>query len=116
MTTKTETLHAGAFLISYEDDGHYCFEQATVASGQTLDAGEAVMLSGGKLVTWDGATASVLVGLMLYPVDASGGDTKGTYLARGTAEVRGADLTYPASTYALLVADLKALSPPIIVR
>ena len=103
---ETETLHAGAFIVS--DSGTRSYEQKTVASGQTLEAGEVVMLSGGKLVTFDGATASTVLGIMVYPCDASGGDKVAAYLARD-AEVRAADLTYPAGTRTLTENDLNAL-------
>lgn len=106
MTTITELVHAGAFIVS--DSGGRSYEQKLVASGQDLDAGEVVMLSAGKLVTFDGASASTCLGILVYPVDASAAAVMGTYLAR-EAEVRAADLTYPAGTRTLTENDLNAL-------
>lgn len=107
MTVLTETRHAGAFLLS-EAPGNRSREQKLVASGQTLDAGEVVMLSAGKLVTFDGGTSSTVLGISLNAVDASGGAVMGTYIARD-AEVNAALLSYPAGTRTLTENDLNAL-------
>lgn len=116
MTTKTEAVHAAAFLISYEDEGSYSFEQGVVASGSNLPAGQVLMLNGSnKLVAWDAGTASPIAGILYQPTDASAADTPCTYVAR-SAEVRLADLTYPAGTDTLLKASLKAINGPIITR
>lgn len=106
MTTITEAVHAGAFIVS--DSGGRSYEQKLVASGEVLVAGEVVMLSATKLVAFDGASASTCLGVIVYPVDATDADVMATYLARD-AEVRAADLTYPAGTRTLTENDLNAL-------
>ena len=113
MTTLTEKAPSSSFLVA--DFGIYSYESGTVASGQTLDAGEAVMLSGGELVTWAGGTDANCIGFMVAAVDASGAAMPGAYLARG-AIVREDGITYPAATLTLLEADMAALSPPILIR
>lgn len=116
MTAKTETTHTAAFLISYEDEGSYSFEQGTMASGRSLKAGQVLMLNGSnKLVAWDAATASAIAGILYQDTDATSADKACTYLAR-SAEVRLADLTYPTDTETLLKASLKAINGPIIIR
>ena len=107
MTALTETRHAGEFILS-EANGHRSRESGTVASGQTLDAGELVMLSGGNIVTWDGATASDCIGINIYPIDASSAAKPGSYIARD-AEVNVNLLTYPASTLTLARSELLQL-------
>lgn len=107
MAALTEPNHAMEFLVS--DQGPICYEQGVVASGQNLDAGEVVMLSAGKLVAWTGATSATVVGILCYPVDATGGDKPASFLAR-LAEVRAATLTYPAGTLTLVDNDLAALN------
>lgn len=113
MTTKTEGVHRAAFIVS--DMGFYSYEEGTLASGQNVVAGEALMLSGGNLVTWSGATDSNCIGFALDAVDASSAAQRITYLARG-AEVREADIDYPAGTRSLLLADLALLNPAIVLR
>lgn len=107
MSTLTETVHAGAFLIS-EAPGLRSREKRLVVSGQDLAAGAVVMLSGGKLTAWTGGTSAEVHGILLYPCDATGGDTMATFIARD-AEVRTADLTYTAGTTTLVVNDLLLL-------
>jgi hypothetical protein len=99
MTTKTEGLHAGFFLES-EAEGTLSREVATVASGETLVAGEVVILSSGKLVAAplasDGSVNGTIAGIMLDNVDASAGDVANcVYIAR-LAEVKRGALTTPA--------------------
>ncbi|MFO1147802.1 MAG: head decoration protein [Alsobacter sp.] len=116
MTMKTEGKHRAAFLVSYEDDGFYCFEKGTVAASQTLVAGQAVKVSGGNLVAWAGS--GTIVGLMMEAVTTASGETYDTvYLARGPAEVRATDLYYnDGSNDAAQKSGLLALSPPIVQR
>jgi hypothetical protein len=105
--SETELLHAGGFLLS-EAPGYRSREKLYVASGQDLDAGELVMLSAGKLVAYDGATASQVHGVLFAAVDASAADVMATFIARD-AEVRLTDLTYPAGTQTLSVNELLEL-------
>lgn len=46
MTTLTETMHAGAFIVSESENGYYSRDQVTVALSQTLLAGNPVYKSG----------------------------------------------------------------------
>lgn len=113
MTTLTEARRNGSFIMT-EANGNRSRESATVASGQTLDAGEVVMLSGANLVAWDGGTDSVAIGIIIHKVDASAAAVERcAYIARD-AEVNGDELTYPVGTLAGATADLKDLG--IIVR
>jgi hypothetical protein len=127
MTTKTEGRHAAEFILS-EANGNRSRENGTVAQGQTLVAGEVVMLSAGKLVTQDGAldTGGELVtaseGIILDNVDTSSdgtnADTPAAYIKRD-AEVNGNLVTFPPETTdtgerAATVASLASLG--IIVR
>ena len=105
---RTEGSRAAAFILS-EANGHRSRENGTVAQGENLAAGQAVMLSGANLVAQDGAldTAGDLVtptvGLLIYNVDASAtgldADTAASFLARD-AEVNGNLLTFPTETTA----------------
>ncbi|MHB2169954.1 head decoration protein [Alsobacter sp. R-9] len=113
MAALTEGTHRAAFIVS--DLGFYSYEVGTLASGQDVAAGQALMLSGGNLVAWSGATDSNCIGFALDAVDASSGAKEITYLARG-AEVREDDLTFPAGTRTLLLADLALLNPAIVLR
>lgn len=99
----TEAYHTAAFILS-EANGHRSRESGTVASGQTLNAGEIVQLSAGKLIAANGAlnTAGDVVtaveGIVLAAVDASAADVDNVaYIARD-AEVNDNLLTYPTET------------------
>lgn len=119
MTTKTEPLHAGGFIVS-EANGFRSRETATVLSGQNLVVGEVVQLSGTKLIAADGSldtagdVVTPVVGIMHAAVDASSADVdNAVYIARD-AEVVDADITYPDETTAggekvATVASLAAL-------
>ncbi len=119
MTTKTEPLHTGGFIVS-EANGFRSRETATVLSGQTLVAGEVVQLSGTKLIAASGSldsaddVSTAVVGIMHAAVDASSADVdNAVYIARD-AEVVDADLTYPDESTAggekvATVASLAAL-------
>ena len=102
MTTFTEGPHTAEFILS-ESNGHFSRENGTVASGQDLEAGEVVQLSGGELVAFSAAlnTAGTLIteaaGILLEKVDATAGAKKAAYIARD-AEVNLNLLTYPAET------------------
>lgn len=114
MTALSEGRNAAEFIIS-EANGHRSRETATVKSGETLAAGEVVMLDGTELVAYDGETGSTAIGVMIGAVDATGGATKGAYIARD-AEVNGDCLTVAANAgdATLYSADLAAVG--IIVR
>ncbi len=120
----TEAYHAAAFILS-EANGQRSRESGTVASGQTLKAGEAVMLSGANLVAHDGSlntdgtVATDAVGIVIDAVDASSAAVANVaYIARD-AEVNDNLITYPTESTAGgekagVVASLKSLG--IIVR
>lgn len=107
--TLNEGKHRGEFIVS-EANGTRSRKTGTVTSGQKLDAGEIVMLSGGKLVAHDGTldTAGAVVtpveGIMLDNVDASAtganADVPGAVYIHKDAEVNDAELTYPAESTA----------------
>lgn len=102
METFTETAHGPEFILS-EASGSRSRENGTLASGENLAAGTVVMSDGsGKLIEYtaedvtDGGENEA-VGILLYPVDASDGDVRCSYLARD-AEVNLKALVYPAET------------------
>jgi len=103
MTTFTEALHAGSH-IAWEANPDISRETGTVASGQNLVAGQLVMLSGGNLVTHDGAlnTAGDVVtaveGVMFEAVDATAGAVAGAVYTKRLAVLKDDDLTYPTET------------------
>lgn len=107
MTTLTEGMHAGEFILS-EANGQRSREVATVASGQNLVAGQAVQLSATKLVAFtatlntDGDVITAPVGILFDNVDASStganADVTGcVYIARD-AEVSLDKITIPTGT------------------
>lgn len=111
MTVLTEGKHAAAFIVS-EANNTRSRKTGTVASGQTLVAGQVVQLSAGKLVAKDGTLNTALEavtaaeGIMWDNVDASSTGPLGAtdiagcvYIARD-AEVNGSELTYPTETTA----------------
>ncbi len=123
MTTLTEGRRALAFLL-YEASEQYCREEGTLLSGQDLVAGTVVMDNGsGKLIAYtagevtEGGTDEA-AGILTHDADASGGDLKVTYIARGPAVVKLSELTSPEGTDedANTIASLALLNPPIIVR
>ncbi len=120
MTTKTETTHAGGFIMS-EANGNRSRESVTLTSGQTLEAGAVLgkVTSGGKYVAYDNTLSDgsqAAAGILIGHGDASGGDLLVAIIARD-AEVNGDELlwkaTSPSGTTAG-IADLAALG--IIVR
>ncbi len=99
MTALTEARHAAEFIIS-EANGHRSRANGTLVSGQDLAAGTVVMDNGsGKLTVYtagdatDGGTQEA-AGILIYAVDASGGDVACSYIARD-AEVNKNLITYP---------------------
>lgn len=99
MTTKTEGRWAAEFILS-EASGSRSRENGTLVSGQNLVAGQVVMDNGsGKLTaltaqgTLSGELDGTVLGILLAPSDASGGDLAVAYIARD-AEVNGNLLTY----------------------
>lgn len=110
MSTQTETLHAGGFIINDEEGGgFYTREVRKLTSGLSFPAGKVVMLTAGKLVAWDAGTSSPIHGILYDAVDASAADKDATFIARGPCVVRLADLTYPAGTTTLVVNSLLAI-------
>lgn len=105
MTTFTESLHAGSH-IAWEADTQISRETGTVASGQTLKAGQVVMLSGGNLtahtgvLNTDGTLVNDVEGIMFDAVDASGGAVSGAVYSKRLTVVKDDDLTYPAESTA----------------
>lgn len=119
MTTLTEGMHAGEFLVS-EANGTRSREIATLTSGQDLEAGTVVATVSAKLVAFDqdGADGSeTITGILYDGVDASGADQPCVVIVRD-AEVNGAELVWPADIEAgektTAIAALAALG--IIVR
>lgn len=112
MTTKTETLHAGAFLVS-EANGTLSRATATVRSGQTLVAGQVVQFfSDGvqELIAYlDDTDGTEAAGIMFDAVDASLGAVAGAVYINQDAEVRLADLTFLGGTQSAAVASLLLL-------
>ena len=91
MTTYTEPTQLSDFLkFELAPEVQWCRETVTIASGQNLLAGTVVgkVTTGGKYIAYDnGATdgSETAAGVLLFAVDASGGDKKGVILARGPA-------------------------------
>lgn len=99
MTTLTEGMHAGGFIVS-ESNGTRSRVTATLESGQNLDAGTVlgVVTASGKYTQFDqdGADGSEsAAGILVYPVDATGGDTACAAIVRD-AEVNAAELVWPS--------------------
>ncbi len=91
----TEGRWAAEFIMS-EANGNRSRENGTVASGQTLVAGQLVQLSGPNLVAWAG-TGTATVGIMINNVDATDGAVDAAYIARD-AEVNFNLLTFPTGS------------------
>jgi hypothetical protein len=113
MTVKTEGQHKGEFLVS-EANGTLSREVGTLASGNTVNDGQVLALSGGKLVASVGnAGSEVLVGIVLGSHDASAADKPDVpYVAR-LAEVDGSLVTVDATDPepdAAVWTELKALN------
>lgn len=119
MTTKTETGHAGGFVLS-EASGNRAREKATILSGENLTAGAVLgkITATGKYVTYDdGGTDDgrrTAAAVLYDDCDASDGDTEATIIARD-AEVNGEELVFASGVdEAGAVTDLAAVG--IIVR
>jgi hypothetical protein len=99
MTTFTEAAHAAEFILS-EANGHRSREEAEIATGQTLVAGQVVQFNTGKLTAFtadpdtNGDPLVAACGIAIYAGTA--GD-KIAYLARD-AEVNLNLITYPDET------------------
>src|SRR5262245_52025737 len=94
MPNKTESVHAGEFLIS-EANGHQSREEVTILANQVLKAGQVVgkITASSKYKDYDNAAADgseVAAGVLFDAVDATGADKKGVIIERD-AEVN-ADL------------------------
>lgn len=88
-TVKTESQHPGEFIVS-EANGTRSREVGTLTSGEVLVDGQAVDISGGKLV----AAVANAVGIVIGAHDATGADKKNVpYVARD-AEVKDVLVTY----------------------
>lgn len=104
MTTLTNHLRAGAFLVS-EGNGHISREKVTIYGGFT---GAAALLAGtvlGKITSGGKYAASPVSGadgsqtavaVLFDDVDPTDGDVEATVIARD-AEVRASDLLYEAT-------------------
>ncbi|CCG09108.1 head decoration protein [Pararhodospirillum photometricum] len=117
MTTLTETLHAGAFLVS-EGNGSISRERITVVSGQDLQAGAVLgkVTASGKYAAYDNGASDgtqAAAGILFASVDASGGDAHGVAVVR-LAEVAKAALVFgsgqDATAKTAAYADLAALT------
>lgn len=120
MSTKTETGHAGGFILSVAN-GHRSFANITVASGENLQAGAVYGLVGGKAVEFDpddvSYGAGTVKGILFDATDASSADTAAAGVVRD-AEVNGLELVWKtgisANDKATAITALAALG--IIVR
>lgn len=119
----TEKVHAGEFVMSI--DSHvYSMENVTIVSGQNLKAGQVVgkITSGGKYAAYAngaGDGTEVAAGVLWDAVDASSADKAGAVIVRGEVVLNGSLLDWGANDASGITAgkaDLKALSPPIIIR
>lgn len=117
MTTFTETLHAGAFLVS-EGNGAISRERIVVSSGQNLTAGAVVgkITATGEYAKYDNGASDgteVAAGVLLAAVDATAADKPGVIIAR-LAEVAKTGLVFDAgqdaAAQAAALVDLKALT------
>ncbi len=82
MTTKTETQHAGEFLVS-EGNGSISREVGTLLSGEVVIDGQVAILAAGKLKAGTGASGEDVVGIFYGAQDATGGDKANVpYIAR----------------------------------
>lgn len=114
MTTITEGKHAGEFIIS-EANGTLSRDVVTVTSGQKLEDGQAIQITGGKAVAKDatvntaGAFTTALLGFVIGNWDASSTGTNADilgvpYIAR-LAEVKAAALKLPTGKETLAKTD-----------
>ncbi len=98
MTTLTETLHAGGFIVS-EANGHLSREVVTVASGESLKAGAVLgkITASGKYSAYDNADTTTGIGVaaavLFDDVDATSADATGVAVVR-IAEVATAGLVF----------------------
>ena len=105
MTTLTEGMHAGEFLVSEANVGSTGVSRSrdviTVLSGQNLVAGAVIALvtASGKYVERANAAdvasdgSETAVGILFDAVDASAADAEGVMIARD-AEFNSAEVTY----------------------
>ena len=99
MTTLTETLKAGHYIVS-EANGRRSRETVTLISGQNLKAGTVLgkITASGKYTQHDKDAldgSEVALAVLFDDVDASGGDKTAVITARDS-EVNAAELTWPA--------------------
>lgn len=113
MTAITEKHHPGGCIITTED-GHMSFEEVTLLSGQNLypDTVLGKITASGKYAQHDPGSPDgrgTAVAVLYDRVDATGGDTTCTIIAR-LAEVNGNELILntgsPGATLAQVTADL----------
>lgn len=121
MATYNEPAQLSDFL-KYElgPEVQFCREVVTVVSGQNLLAGTVVgkITASGKYTAYDNDAvdgSQTAAGVLLFAVDASGGDKKGVILARGPAVVSLDDIAWGAGVTTqgekdAAVADLLALN------
>jgi hypothetical protein len=101
----TETRPAAGFILS-EAPGSLSRDSGTATSGQTFEAGEALMVATGKLVVWDGGTDSDVIGYSIYEVDASAADVANVAYISRLAELNVNLVSYPSGE----LTDLRAQS------
>lgn len=95
MSTKTETGHAGGFILSVAS-GHRSFGNVTVADAEVLVAGQPFALIGGEAVAYDQDDAS---GGADQPAGILFDDATGEVVANAVlrdAEVNGNELVWPS--------------------
>lgn len=118
MATKTETAHAGEFIVS-EANGRRSRDTGVFLSGTpALLPGEvvAIVTASGKWTVYDNAASDgteVAAGVLFEAVDASAADVSGVVVITGDAEVKKSMLTYQdgqdAAAQTAALADLKAI-------
>lgn len=114
MVTLTDTgLRAGSFIMS-EAVGQRSRENIVVASGQNLPAGAVVgkLTSGGKYSEYSsgaGDGTATAVGILIYPTDATDGDTPASIIARD-AEVNKYQLSWGSESGADIDAAIVELA------
>jgi hypothetical protein len=112
MTTYTEGNRDAAFILS-EANFHRSRDNATLASGQDVQAGTVMQYDGGtRLIPWVGTnvtdgTEDEVVGILINTTDSTAGHKAVSIISRH-AEVILSQLTYPAAFEAVMLAQLAA--------
>lgn len=102
MSTLTEKGHAGGFILSVAN-GNRSFKTVTVASGESLAAGQVFALVGGFAVAFDESDstggADTVAGVLFDAADATDAAVDANAVVRD-AEVNGNELVWPTAIIA----------------